>query len=153
MKYTSLDDSIGYLLGISYRKLTNLLQHRIRSYDMTPEQWSVLYRINERDGLIQKEIAERSGKDKPTTTRILDLLEAKGYIVKKPGEKDRRAFLVYITEAGKEVVAAITPIEKQLVEEATVSLSDNEYAYLLELLARIDAAVDKLTEKERGEME
>lgn len=153
MKYTTLDTAIGFLFGISYRKLSNLLQMRMRSYDMTSEQWSVLYRVSEQDGMIQKEIAERSGKDKPTTTRILDLLETKGYITKKPGEKDRRSFLVYITETGKEVVSAIIPIERRLVEEVTDGLSEQDYKRLLEMVKLIEANVDKLTEIERGEME
>lgn len=153
MKCTSLDTAIGFVLGITYRKLSNLLQLRIRDYDMTPEQWSVLYRISEQDGLIQKEIADRAGKDKPTTTRILELLEAKGYIVKKTGEKDRRSFLVYITPAGREVVAAIGPIESRLVEEATAGISEQEYKQLIKLLERIDDNVDRLTDIERGEME
>ncbi|WP_208543903.1 MarR family winged helix-turn-helix transcriptional regulator [Paenibacillus protaetiae] len=153
MKCTSLDTSIGYLLGITYRKLSNLLQLQIKSLDMTPEQWSVLYRISEREGMIQKEIGERAGKDKPTTTRILDLLEGKGYIYRTPGEQDKRSFQIYATEAGKQVIRTIAPIEMQMVEDASEGLSAEQYEQLLDWIRQIDRNVDRLTEKLRGEIE
>ncbi|MDF2960754.1 MAG: transcriptional regulator [Paenibacillus sp.] len=146
-----LDDSIGFWLGITYRKLSTLFLHRIKHYDLTPEQWSVLYRIGEEDGLIQREIAGRSGKDKPTTTRIMDALEAKGFIVKQPGLTDRRSFKVFITDKGKEVRSLITPVEYKTVQDASAGISGEEYDMLLELLRRISGNVDVLMEKEKGE--
>ncbi|MCM3338316.1 MarR family transcriptional regulator [Paenibacillus sp. MER TA 81-3] len=143
-----LEHSIGFAMGVTYRKLSNLLQQRLKEYDITPEQWSVLYQIGRGNGLIQKEIAERSGKDKPTTTRILDHLERKGLIYKKTGENDRRSFLVNITDKGRLLIQETTPIEQQVAEDIKQCVSQEEYDVLMELLLRISNHVNELTDRE-----
>lgn len=143
-----LDRSVGFIMGVTYRKLANLLQHRLKQYEITPEQWSVLYQIDMADGLIQKEIAERSGKDKPTTTRILDQLEGKGFVYRKTGENDRRSFLIKITDKGKSLIQETTPIEQQVINDIKECVSSDEYDQLIELLLRISKHVNKLTERE-----
>ncbi|MFC3746060.1 MarR family winged helix-turn-helix transcriptional regulator [Paenibacillus sp. GCM10012306] len=137
MRNQGLDHSIGFRLAIASRRFTQMFLMRIKDYDLTPEQWSVLYRIRDRDGMIQKEIADRAGKDKPTTTRILDLLEEKGYITKRSGESDRRSYHVYITESGRRVAEAIAPIEHQTDLDATEVLTEEEYLQLMDMLERV----------------
>ncbi|PWW08654.1 DNA-binding MarR family transcriptional regulator [Paenibacillus cellulosilyticus] len=135
---------IGFALGLTYRKVSGLFQHRLSPYGITPEQWSTLNQIDRAQGLIQKEIAERTGKDKPTTTRILDHLEKKGLIYKKPGERDRRSFLVYSTELGRSIIRETTSIEDSVTEDVRRCLSDQEYDLMLELLQRIQQTVGSL---------
>lgn len=135
---------IGFALGLTYRKVSGLFQHRLSPYGVTPEQWSALYQIDRSQGLIQKEIAERTGKDKPTTTRILDHLEKKGLIYKKAGERDRRSFLVYSTELGKSVIRETTSIEDSVTEDVRSCLTDQEYDKMLELLQRIRETISGL---------
>jgi len=141
--YYGLERSAGFLMGTTYRKLTNLLHNRLKPYDITPEQWSVLYQIDQVDGLIQKEIGERAGKDKPTTTRILDHLEMKGLIYKQMGTEDRRSLSVYITEKGKNLMQATTRIERQVIEEVKQCMTEEEYDVLISLLLRINRFVNE----------
>lgn len=133
----ALDHSIGFIMGITHRKLALVLQNRLKNFDITPEQWSVLYLISRVDGLIQKEIAQRSGKDKPTTTRILDHLETKGLIYKKTGSEDRRSFVVHITDKGRSLIQETEPIERQLVNDIKECMSEEEYEILMKLILRI----------------
>lgn len=143
-----LDRSIGFMMGTTYHKLSALLQGRLKEYGITPEQWSVLYQVNRDDGLIQKEIAELTAKDKPTTTRILEHLEQKGLINKRIGENDRRSFAVYITDKGQKLIQETTPIERQVTVEIKQCISEEEYEGLISLLLRINNHVNKLTERE-----
>ncbi|OCT13338.1 transcriptional regulator [Paenibacillus pectinilyticus] len=128
---------IGFAMGVTYRKLSALFQQRLSAHGITPEQWSALYHIDCAQGLIQREIAERTSKDKPTTTRILDHLEKKGLIYKKAGDRDRRSFLVYSTELGQEVIRVTTPIEDSMTAEVKACMSEEEYAIMMDLLLRI----------------
>ncbi|MDU4695507.1 MULTISPECIES: MarR family winged helix-turn-helix transcriptional regulator [Paenibacillus] len=130
--------AVGFIMGVAYRKIAALLQHRLKGYEITPEQWSVLNQIDRANGLIQKEIADRTGKDKPTVTRIIDLLESKGLIYKQPGKQDRRSFVVYCTERGKEIIRDTTPIEQGVTNEVKRIMSGEEYDLLMELLQRIN---------------
>ncbi|EFM12425.1 transcriptional regulator, MarR family [Paenibacillus curdlanolyticus YK9] len=144
--HKGLERSVGFMTGMTYRKLSALLQNRLKPYEITPEQWSILYQIDRADGLIQKEIAERAGKDKPTTTRILDLLEEKGLIYKKAGTKDRRSFLVYITDKGRQMMQETLPIEKQVIAEVKSCMTTEEYDTLIRLISKISAQIDSMIE-------
>ncbi|WP_234414237.1 MarR family winged helix-turn-helix transcriptional regulator [Paenibacillus sp. CAA11] len=144
-----LDQSLGFFLGLTYRKVSHLLLQRLKEYNITPEQWSVLVRIGERDGMIQKEIGERAAKDKPTTTRLLIALEEKGFIRKIGGEADRRSFLIYITDKGREVLQKTEPIEHQVMEEVTEGIPQAELELLLKQLNQVAQNADYLLDKEK----
>ena len=77
LKVPKRNPSIGFHLGYTYRRASHLFANALKPYDITPEQWLVLYHIGEHEGLNQKEVAAKADKDQPTTTRILDLLEKK----------------------------------------------------------------------------
>jgi len=133
-----LNRSVGFMMGTAYRKMTALFHNRLKEFEITPEQWSVLYCVDREDGLIQKEIAERSGKDRPTTTRLLDHLEKKELVYRRTGEQDRRSFRVYATDKGRELIRVTIPIEKRMIEEVRACVADEEYDALLALLYRIN---------------
>ncbi|MFB9276131.1 MarR family winged helix-turn-helix transcriptional regulator [Cohnella cellulosilytica] len=143
-----LTRSAGFMLGTSYRKVSALFQSRLKPHAITPEQWSVLYQVNLEDGLIQKDIAERAGKDRPTTTRILDHLEQKGLVGRRTGDRDRRSFQVGITDKGKELIRETLPIERRANEEVRRCMSDEEYDTLIRLLIRIDRHMIDILERE-----
>ncbi|MEC0129588.1 MULTISPECIES: MarR family winged helix-turn-helix transcriptional regulator [Paenibacillus] len=147
-KHNQSELTLGFMMGTTYRKLSMLFQNGLKEHDITPEQWSVLFHIDRTEGLIQKDIAKRSGKDKPTTTRILDHLEGKGLVYKRTGENDRRSFKVYITEKGRSLVKETVPIEDKVTEEIMNCISSKEYELLMELLLRINNHVDQITDGE-----
>lgn len=147
MKEPSDHLAVGFIMGVTYRKIAALLQHRLKGYEITPEQWSVLNQIDSSEGLIQKEIAERTGKDKPTTTRILDHLEGKGLIFKKIGPQDRRSYVVYSTDRGKELIRDTVMIEQGVTEEVKSCMSEEEYDIFMGLLERINHHVTHQLDK------
>ncbi|WMT38885.1 MarR family transcriptional regulator [Paenibacillus sp. D2_2] len=130
--------SVGFEMGVTYRKLSMYMQHRLKQFDITPEQWSVLLEVDSAEGLIQKEIAKRTSKDHPTTTRILDQLENKGLVRKQQGKEDRRSYLVYSTEKAKPIIEAGMIYEQDMRSELLQCITEQEYEAILELLHRID---------------
>lgn len=147
MEKNILDDSIGFLLGQTYRKIVHVLSLELKELDITPEQWSVLYRISEREAINQKEIALRSGKDQPTTTRILDVLYKKGFIEKKMCQTDRRSFLVYITENGKEIVQQAIPIENATMEKVIHGINPDQLLLFKSMITQMNKNVEELKNK------
>jgi MarR family transcriptional regulator, transcriptional regulator for hemolysin len=146
---TLLGGSIGFLLSTTSRKVSLLLSQRLKEFDISPEQWSVLYHIADCDAMIQKEIAARSGKDRPTVTRILDALEAKGLIRKEAGAADRRSFQVTATEKGKELAARAFPVEDGMNEELIAELGHQDYELLVRLLNRVEGFTQTMLRKEK----
>lgn len=140
------EDSIGFMLGQTYRKIVYLLSSRLKEFDITTEQFSLLYQLDKQDGINQKELAHRTSKDQPTTTRILDALYKKGLIQKKTSENDRRAFLLFLTDAGKEMVKQTLPIEQQTIQEVLHNISDADLAFMKQLLQQMSENAQKQIE-------
>lgn len=142
-------ESLGRRLGLAYKHLSRLLLHRLRAYDLTPEQWSVLSCIAAKGPLIQKEIGQLTGKDKPTITRILGALEEKGFITKASGSSDHRSYQVYATEKGKTTARETAPVERKVIEQVTEGITEEDYRLLLDLIQQIGNNADRLTRNEQ----
>lgn len=131
--------SIGFQLGYTYRRASNLFLSKLKPFDITPEQWSVLNQIAISEGLNQKEVAARLDKDQPTTTRILDLLEKKGLIYREVSPHDRRAFLLHITESGQALLASTMPLEQECGRLISEGINSHEMELFKDILSRMNA--------------
>ena len=126
----NLDDSYGYLINLAAQRLKYELHQtfQARGYDVTPEQWAVLNRLWEEDGLSQVELAERTFKDKPVTTRILSLLEKKGIVVRHSDESDGRVLRVFLTKTGKDLKDKLIPCAQEVLVRSGRDLTKEDVA-------------------------
>lgn len=148
LKATKRNPSIGFHLGYTYRRASHMFANALKPYDITPEQWLVLYHIGEHEGLNQKEVAAKADKDQPTTTRILDLLEKKGYTRKSVSVNDRRAFQLFLTDTGKELIEATTTIESQCGSQLIEGIDDHQLEMFWDTLSRINANIHNIDKQE-----
>lgn len=81
-------------------------------------------------------IAEAVGVDAPYATLIVDTLEARGLVERRPDPADRRRKLVSLTSEGKEAVARVVRIQRQ-PPPGFRNLSPAELNTLEELLGRL----------------
>lgn len=67
------EDSIGYHVRNVSRALAKRLNRNFQDagYDVTAEQWTMLCELWQREGYTQRELAELSGKDKTSVTRLI----------------------------------------------------------------------------------
>jgi len=132
-----LENSIGFAVYRTALKLKTDMARRIKKYDLTPEQWSVLTCLAEQDGLSQKQIAENTFKDQPTTGRIIDRLAEKGLMRREANPEDRRGFNVYLTPEGLQLRNQVMPVAVEMNENAGSQLSVEERETLLVLLSKV----------------
>ena len=107
----SLDESPGYWLYRSHSQVSAGLRHTFQNagYDLTPEQWAVLCRLREFEGLNQIQLSEKTHKDRHNITRILKQLDKRGYIEKRNDKNDKRAYRIYLTQNGRSLYENIKP--------------------------------------------
>jgi len=67
---------------------------RLAGLEITIEQWSVLYHLWKQDGMSQQELCNRTFRDKPSITRLIDNLEKQKLVKRMPSKEDRRINLV-----------------------------------------------------------
>ncbi len=81
----------------------------LKARGLSPTQYNVLriLRGAGESGLPCREISNRMIKRDPDVTRLLDRMEAKGWVKRRRGTSDRRVILVQITPAGLELVRSL----------------------------------------------
>ncbi|HAE12654.1 MAG: MarR family transcriptional regulator [Chitinophagales bacterium] len=85
--------------------------------ELTADQWTLLRIVVESDGIAQHVLADQSGKDRPTVTRMLRLMADRGWVVQEPAPGDRRSFLILPTKAGQQVWKAGQAVVKEQLRQ------------------------------------
>lgn len=92
------------------------------------EQWVILKRVSEQDGISQTEAAETTLKDPAAVTRLVDALEASDYLERRPVEGDRRRYGLHLKPKGQALVERVLPHAVTIRAEGLKGLSDSEVA-------------------------
>lgn len=129
----------SYLLDRTARRVKQYAQRRFNAeeFDITVDQWLILKNLNRGRDLSQSELAELTGKDHPTLTRIIDLLCKKGLTERRVHATDRRSFTVHLTEAGAANVEKWSPKVAEIRMKAWENLSEDDYENLKRILNSI----------------
>jgi DNA-binding MarR family transcriptional regulator len=117
--------------------------------DLTPAQYNVLRILRGAgdNGLWAGEIGERLITRSPDVTRLIDRLEKRKLVRRKPDATDRRAVRVHITDAGREQVAALDSKARTMLP----SLLDRVPARKLTALRdELDTLLATLTDEDGG---
>lgn len=133
------EECMSYLIGKTLQSIKNLMFRRFKSQNLniTPEQWAVMSYLHKEDGLYQKQISDFLYKDKPTVTRILDILEKRNLIIRISDENDRRKFKIYLTQDGKDTVKKLSPLAKEVQLKLRENISTEELETLNIILNKI----------------
>ncbi|WP_078381146.1 MarR family winged helix-turn-helix transcriptional regulator [Sutcliffiella halmapala] len=134
-----LDDSLGYKLFHASRLMNNRInQHfKDKNFPVTHEQWQILSRLYETDGLTQNKIAELNERDQPSVSRLIDNMIKRGLVKRVAHPTDARINLIYLTEEAKRKEEELTSIAMQTIKDATKDLPQIEVEQCLALLDRI----------------
>ena len=105
--------------------------------EITPEQWTVLIFLWEKDGVTQQELCNATFKDKPSMTRLIDNMERQHLVVRISDKKDRRTNLIHLTKDGKELEERARVIANQTLKEALKGITIEELSVSQEVLRKI----------------
>src|SRR4051812_19224628 len=123
-----LDNALSYWVHRVYQASRNEMFRLFREegVELTPEQWIVLVRLWEEDGRTQTELGESTYRDRPTMSRILDGMERRGLVARKPHEGNPRAFRVHLTARGRELRKALVPAARGLVRQQLRGIAEED---------------------------
>lgn len=85
-----------FLLHHTARLLRVESDKRARAHGMTRAQWGILIWLERQPGITQKELAELLEVEPITVARLLDRLEARGMVERRPDPKDRRIWRLHL---------------------------------------------------------
>lgn len=136
--------SPGRLLRRLDKIMSTYVESKFVGLDLSFQQWVALKVV--RDGKVSNagELARELGITTGATTRMIDLLEARGLLARHRGADDRRVVQVAITEAGRAVVLTLQEHVVSSWNEVLADFSQQEADILVGLLTRLLAAAERV---------
>jgi DNA-binding MarR family transcriptional regulator len=131
------DEYIGVVISDVARLLRTAFDRRVRRLGITRAQWLVLTRLHRHPGASQSELADMMEVERASAGRMIDRLEAKGWVERRAKRDDRRVKRVYLTPEAERVHRRIWRVAEATVEDALIGLSTRESAQLMRLLTRV----------------
>jgi DNA-binding MarR family transcriptional regulator len=141
-----VDNAIGFWIQRVYQATRGEMYRRFREHageEITPEQWMVLIRLWERDARTQADLCEVTLRDAPTMSRIVDGMERRNLLARKPHPDDGRARIIQLTRKGRELEKKLVPVARKLVNRLVAGISE---ADLVTTRATLRKMFDNLTE-------
>jgi DNA-binding MarR family transcriptional regulator len=134
LKINNTKIPLGFIVSMIHRTRMMYLNDNMREMDITPGQFPFIMVLSNEEGITQEELAAHFHIDKGTVARALRKLEDKNYLFRKVDSKNRRRYLIYLTEKGKRTVPQITNIEQEWENSICSRFSEEEYNRLFEIL-------------------
>jgi DNA-binding MarR family transcriptional regulator len=141
---------IGYTITDVGRLLRTVFERRVRAVGLTRAQWLVIARVHRRPGLSQSEVADLLEIEKAPAGRLIDRMQAKGWVERRDDRSDRRINRLHLTSEGERLHAAIWPIAEATVDAALNDLSAKERRLLTGLMTRVKAKLLALAEHDHA---
>jgi DNA-binding MarR family transcriptional regulator len=130
----SIEQSIGYLVSLTHRKLQPLLERRVRPYGVSYGTWFFLRALWDKDDISQRELARRTGTSPPTTLAALRTLKQKGFVSVKTDRQDRRRLKIVLTEKGRGLRDKLIPRVAEINTVVLDGLSKRNVEHLQRML-------------------
>jgi len=110
------------------RQLEKEWSEAFAPFGLTPPQAFMLRTVLEKPGLLQREIAESMAISRPTATRALDGLAAKGFIQRTSSERDGRERAVQPTPVAIEIHADLNEASRAVTARLQKELEPDVFA-------------------------
>lgn len=131
--------NFGFLVHDVARLLRTTFDRRVKAHGFTRSQWWVLTHLFRNDGVTQAELADTLEIERPTLGRLLDRLEAKGWVRREEDARDRRAKRVYLTEEVEPVMKSMRAVAAEVRRDALGGLSGEEQERFVDALLAVKA--------------
>jgi DNA-binding MarR family transcriptional regulator len=137
-----LEDAGSLLRALQLRDRASCSDH-----GLTAAQWHVLRSLFDEGPITMRELAERIRVTRSTLTRIVDLVEKKGFIKRRGARQDRRQVQVLLTRKGEDATLAVRGALLQSSREILQLLRPHEQVSALSGLALLAKAAGRWADR------
>jgi len=131
------DETLSEAFWAVARQLRHMSQETLAPWDITPSQLRALRVLMRRGVMRLSELSDHLHIAARSTTEVVDALEARGLMRRRPDPDDRRATLVGLTEHGTSVLDGIRAARGTETERAFGRLSETDRAHLARILGQL----------------
>lgn len=133
--------SVGFLLSTLGYVVSRGFHEALAPLDLDPRQFAVLRAIGFNEGQPQQALAHRLHIPPSRMVALVDELEQRGLLERRPDPNDRRVRTLHVTEVGRKLLGDAFAVAVAFEQRVSGSLADDEREQLLDHLGRVAEAV------------
>ena len=114
---------------------------RARQHGMTRAQWAILIWLERQPGISQKELSEILEVEPITVARLIDRLEARGMVERRPDPRDRRIWRLHLLAPAREVIHEIDDHRADMTRIVTEGINEKDLETMTEALLRMKSTL------------
>ena len=99
----------GYLFRRMQQIAVAIFVEECKAYDLTPVQYAALVAIRTHPGIDVTRLSAVIAFDRSTLGNVVERLEAKGLVARRPAREDKRVKLLALTRSGEALLGDIMP--------------------------------------------
>ncbi len=132
-----LESLVGYNARRAALSIIEMFLQRMAVYDLRPVDFSVLSLVTHNPGITSRQLCTTLGILPPNLVGMVNALEKRALIMRKPHRNDGRATSLYLTQAGEQLMRQAETTAAELELDATTRLSVAQRGVLIALLQKI----------------
>ena len=134
--------SVAFLLSSLGYAVSRRFHEILRPLELEPGEFALMRAVSASDGTPQNALAERLHISPSWMVAIVDDLERRELLERRPHERDRRVRTLHLTAAGTKLLRQAEREARQFDAHVTEPLSETELEQLLDLLQRVAGGLD-----------
>jgi DNA-binding MarR family transcriptional regulator len=127
----------GYLFRRMQQIAVAIFMEECRAYDLTPVQFAALVAIHTHPAIDATRLSAVIAFDRSTLGNVIERLETKEFIERKPSAEDKRVKLLYLTRSGAALLRDIMPSVDRAQARMLQPLKPADRKTLLALLTQL----------------
>lgn len=145
MKEGDVRNRIGFALGEATQQWRAAIDRRMRPLGLSQATWRTLFHLERRgDGLSQSVLAEWVGVEGATLVRLIDALEDRGLVERRPSPVDRRCKTLHLTPSGRGLLGEIHKAADTVRDDLLAGIGPDDLNRAAEVLQRIAGNAERL---------
>jgi DNA-binding MarR family transcriptional regulator len=134
--YDVLDGLIGYSIRRSQLIVYEDFIRMLAPWDITPPRFTALTIISKNPGIKPIDLAKVVGIARSGGVLLINSLEQRGLVERRPSKTDKRAVGIFLTRAGATTLREVTAVVLEQDARVSAHLSQKEQQTLLKLLRK-----------------
>jgi len=134
-------DAVYTLPGYLFRRMKQIavaiFVEECKAFDLPPVQYADLVAIRTHPGIDATRLSAVIAFDRSTLGSVIERLEAKSWVTRKPSGEDKRVKLLYLTKAGETLLRDIVPAVERAQARMLQPLNPADRKTLLALLTQL----------------
>jgi MarR family transcriptional regulator, 2-MHQ and catechol-resistance regulon repressor len=125
------------VMNRAFRSVAEHTRRHIESSGLHPTEFAVLEVLLHRGPLTIGEVGSRVLLTSGSMTHVIDKLERRRMLERRPDPEDRRASYLHLTAEGRALISSIFPAHAEAIRRATSGLTTEEKRIASVLLRRL----------------